>query len=307
MFLSNLREAVRTMAGFSSGRTALMSFLDQRVSRRAFVRGTGAALTWPLWQRAAGAQAPAPSSPSGAALPLRTPGLEHLGLTVPDPKAAADFYGKIFNPQLFRERDQPPRYYVTTGTAYLAFGGSTTVAPKVDHFCALVHDYRGPEMRKQLEEQGVPMAGVGMIADPDGLRLQLLGVPGGLAGTIVPGGRISLDPPAVYPVGLDHVMLRVSDLERSTAFYRKFFGPEATRTKKPDRVWFQIARTRLGLQQATAGTEPAVDHFCLSVNGFDRRIVDKLKQLGVEASSSNDEKLLRFSDPNGLIVELTGA
>jgi catechol 2,3-dioxygenase-like lactoylglutathione lyase family enzyme len=284
------------------------------ISRRDVVRGLGALLTARLWARTLGAQqSDAPTSPApgaagestGAMLPLRTPGLDHLGLTVPDPKAAADFYGKIFNTQLFRERDQPPRYYVTAGISYLAFGGSTTIQPKVDHFCALVHDYRAPEMRKLLEAQGIASAGAGMIDDPDGLRLQLLGVPGGLAATIVPGGRISLDPPALHAVGLEHVVLRVSDLERSAAFYRKFFGAEASRTKKPDRVWFQIAKTRLGLEPATAGRGPAVDHFCISVAAPDRRaIIDRLKPLGISASSSNDEQLVRFTDANGIVAEL---
>jgi hypothetical protein len=92
-------------------------------------------------------------------------------------------------------------------------------------------------MRPVLEARGIQSAGVGMISDPDGLRLQLLGVPGGLAGTIVPGGRMSLDPPVVHAVGLDHVMRRVSDLERSVAFYRTFFGNERPRTKDtPERV-----------------------------------------------------------------------
>src|ERR1700681_1137325 len=59
-------------------------------------------------------------------LPLQTTGLEHLGMTVPDQKAAAEFYGRIFDPQLFQERDPPPRYYVRMGTAYIAFGGTAT-------------------------------------------------------------------------------------------------------------------------------------------------------------------------------------
>src|SRR5262245_36079880 len=78
----------------------------------------------------------------GASLPLKTPGLEHIGLTVTNPEETAKFYGRIFNPQLFRERDAPPRYYVTTGTAYLAFGGNADAMPRIDHYCALVEDYR---------------------------------------------------------------------------------------------------------------------------------------------------------------------
>src|SRR5438876_3002036 len=176
-------------------------------------------------------------------LPLKSPGLEHIGLTVTNPEETAKFYGRIFNPQLFREKDPPARFYVTTGTAYLAFGGNATSTPKIDHFCALVEDYRAQSatIRKSLEEQGVQFGAIGMIGDPDGLRLQLLGVPGGLAGTIVPGGRISLEPPAVHAIGLDHVMLHVSDLERSAVFYRKFFGMETSRTKNPSRIWFRVA------------------------------------------------------------------
>ena len=102
-----------------------------------------------------------------AELPLNTPGLEHVGLTVPNPEETAKFYGRIFNPQLFRERDAPPRYYVTAGTAYMAFGGMANATPKIDHFCALVQDYKAQDMRKALEEQGLTIAGAGMIGDPD--------------------------------------------------------------------------------------------------------------------------------------------
>jgi hypothetical protein len=41
------------------------------------------------------------------------------------------------------------------------------------------------------------------------------------------------------------------------------------------------------------------------VAGFDRRtVVDKLKTLGAAIAPSNDENLLRFKDPNGLVMEL---
>jgi len=249
-----------------------------------------------------------PGAAQTSELLLRTPGLEHLGMTVPDPKAAADFYGRIFNPQLFREKDPPPRFYVTVGTAYLAFGGpgnSGNATPRVDHFCALVQDYNAQNMRKSLEAEGMTVTGAGMIGDPDGLRLQLLNVPGGLAGTIVPGGRISVEQPAIHGIGLDHITLLVSDLERSTLFYRKFFGQEASRTKTPARVWFKVANTRLGLEAAPAGQSPRIDHFCFNVAGFDRRqATGKLRELGAEPAPSNDEQLLRFRDPNGIVVEL---
>jgi catechol 2,3-dioxygenase-like lactoylglutathione lyase family enzyme len=245
-------------------------------------------------------------------LPLHTGGLEHIGMTVPDQEASAKFYGRIFDPQLFQERDPPPRFYVKIGINYIAFGGPRDATQKVnasiDHFCAVVQDYKAQDMRKALDEAAIPMSGTGpagMATDPDGLRLQLLGVPGGLARTIIPSSRISLDDPAVQAIGFDHIMLAVTDVEKSAAYYRKFFGMEISRTKKPDRIWFGAGRTKLGLEQVAAGRPPKIDHVCIKVAGFDRRTAtDKLKRLAAEIVPSNDEDLLRFKDPDGIVVEL---
>jgi catechol 2,3-dioxygenase-like lactoylglutathione lyase family enzyme len=243
-------------------------------------------------------------------LPIKTSGLEHIGMQVPDQEAAAKFYGRIFDPQLFQERDPPPRFYVKIGISYIAFGGlpANVTAARIDHFCVVGLDYKGQEMRKSLDEAGVPMTGqgaLGMAADPDGLRLQFLGAPAGLARTIIPSSRISQDEPAAQAIGFDHIMLAVSDLEKSAVHYRKIFGMEVARTKKPERIWFAAAKTRLGLETVAAGKMPSVDHACIKVAGFDRRAVtDKLKTLGAEIAPSNDENLLRFRDPNGLVMEL---
>jgi catechol 2,3-dioxygenase-like lactoylglutathione lyase family enzyme len=243
-------------------------------------------------------------------LPIKTSGLEHIGMQMPDQEASAKFYGRIFDPQLFQERDPPPRFYVKIGISYIAFGGlpAGVTSPRIDHFCAVGLDYKGQEMRKSLDEAGVPMTGqgaLGMAADPDGLRLQFLGAPAGLARTIIPSSRISQDEPAVQAIGFDHIMLAVSDLEKSAVHYRKIFGMEVSRTKKPDRIWFAAAKTRLGLETVAAGKIPSVDHVCIKVAGFDRKAVaDKMQKLGAEISPSNDENLLRFKDLNGLVMEL---
>jgi catechol 2,3-dioxygenase-like lactoylglutathione lyase family enzyme len=242
-----------------------------------------------------------------ADLPLTTTGLEHVGMTVPDQDAAAKFYGRIFDPQLFQERDPPARFYVKVGISYIAFGGGANVPAKIDHFCALVQDYKAQEMRKSLEEVGITMgAGPGgMPTDSDGLRLQLLGVPGGLARTIIPATRISQDDPAVQAIGFDHIVLAVTDPEKSAVFYRRFFGTEISRTKKPERIWFAVAKTRLRLETVAPGKMPAVDHICIKVAGFDRKgVTEKLKKLGAEIAPPGDEGLLRFNDLNGLTIEL---
>ena len=250
------------------------------------------------------------SAAQASELPIKTSGLEHIGMQVPDQEATAKFYGRIFDPQLFQEKDPPLRYYVKVGISYIAFGGlpANVTAARIDHFCAVGLDYKGQEMRKSLDEAGVPMTGqgaLGMAADPDGLRLQFLGAPAGLARTIIPSSRISQDEPVVQAIGFDHIMLAVSDLERSAVHYRKIFGMEVSRTKKPERIWFAAAKTRLGLETVGAGKMPSIEYISIKVAGFDKRaITEKLKKLGVEMAPSNDEDLLRFKDPNGLLMEL---
>ena len=246
---------------------------------------------------------------SSGPLPLQTTGLEHVGMTVPDQKASAEWYGRIFDPQLFQERDPPPRYYVRMGSAYLAFGGTpaTDPTPKIDHFCALVKDYKPDEMRAAIEKAGMTMGTgrIGMPTDEDGIRLQLLGVPGGLARTIIPSTRITTDDAAVAAVGLDHIVLAVSDLQRASSHYAKFFGPPATR--KADQVWFQVANTRLELEPVASGGKPAIERLCFRIAGFDRKsVASKLQKLGVETTPAQGDHALRFRDPNGFTIELIG-
>jgi catechol 2,3-dioxygenase-like lactoylglutathione lyase family enzyme len=240
-------------------------------------------------------------------LPLHTTGIEHFGFTVPDPEAAAKFYGRIFDPQLFQEKDPPPRFYVKLGAGYLAFGGNQTATPSIDHFCALIENYQPPEMRKRLEAAGVSMSPgpFGMALDPDGLRLQLLRVPGGLAKTIIPAYRLSGDDALFEAVAPDYVMLHVSDLDRSAEYYRKLFS-EFRRTKKPERVWFGAARTKLGLELAASGEKPGIHHICVRVAGFEKKsAMEKLKRAEIE-STPGDEGSVRFRDPNGIVMELKG-
>jgi catechol 2,3-dioxygenase-like lactoylglutathione lyase family enzyme len=296
------------------------------MKRRLFLSGIGAAAAMPLLgsagQRGQGQGAGGgPAVPPGPQLPLRTTGLEHFGMVVPDVEKAGRFYGPIFNPELHKEAMEPLRYYVPMGIGYIALGANRQpgTPSRIDHYCALVDGYNSQAFRQELEAQGVTVAagGVGMIGDADGIQLQLLGIPGGLARTTVPAGRITDKAALVQPMGLDHVMLSVSDLEKSAKYYRLLFGKEWSRNTNPDRLWFQVGGTRLGLQTVKPGESPRVDHFCVSVAGYDPATVTTgLKELGAEILPATDEaqdrtrfrdlELLRFKDQNGIVVELRG-
>ncbi len=65
---------------------------------------------------------------------------------------------------------------------------------------------------------------------------------------------------------------------------RSCFGPEVSRTKKPERVWFGAARTKLGLELVASGEKPSIHHICVRVAGFDKKsAMEKLKRAGIES------------------------
>lgn len=271
---------------------------DGRMSRRAVLAaGAAAALC-----SAHAQNEPAPAAVA-AALPLDTLGLEHIGTVVPDVTRAALFYSRVFNPMLYKEREEPLRYYVTLDPGYIALGsraGETRAF--IDHDCALLRAYDRAAMGRRLETEGLPAGRFGVIPDPDGLGLQLLGVPAGLAGSTVRAGRLADGEPLVRPRGLAHVVRYVADVERSAAFYRKFFGPE-TRTATGG-AEFRAAHTRWIVEPVPRGEAPRIDRFGVYVARYDSEpVVRGLEALGARIVSPAPERL-HFRCPDGLGVEL---
>jgi catechol 2,3-dioxygenase-like lactoylglutathione lyase family enzyme len=93
----------------------------------------------------------------------------------------------------------------------------------------------------------------------------------------------------------------VTDLERSAAFYRKFFGPE---TRAGRGVEFRAAHTRWILEPVAAGEAPRIDRFAVNVARFDAAVVARgLEALGARIVAAAPERL-HFLCPDGLGVEL---
>lgn len=310
-----------------------MNTIDPKASRRSLILGAGAAAAAFPFARALAQDAPpaapaagpgGPGRPAGppptpeqvaAQLPLKTTGLEHVSIWVPDVQEAGVFYGKVFNPALHKEKQPPLRYYVPLALrepkpplSYIAIGAANGRPIQIDHYCALVEGYNPGAMAERLKQEGVKSAArFGMYPDDDGLQLQLLGVPGGLAASTEPAGRISEEAPIVEPFGLDNVVMQVSDLDRASAYYRKFFNGKVTRAG--DRIWIDVSGTRLGLEKAPAGAKPVISSFCVRVKPFDRAAVSrKLEAIGgqIVTASKADGDVLRFKSPMGLVVDLKG-
>ncbi len=290
-------------------------------SRRAFIAGLGAAATLPVFSGAAlWAQQP----PRGL-LPLNTPKLDHLDVIVPDVAAAARFYMGVFRTTLHAQPFQGGlRYFVLFGdlpanrqVGYLAIGDARGRGTSIGHFCTSVFDYRRDSTAITAAiAAAAAQAGVGglsggggvggIFADPDGIEIQFLPAPDTLVTAAMPSDLVAPQMGLVAPRGVDHVLLHVADLQQGVRFYRILYGQEAAHGTNPERVWFQIGDTRLGLEQAQPGQKPHIEHFAVKVAAFDRAaVIAGLTRLGARLLPSPDEAdILRFRDLDGLTVEL---
>jgi len=289
-------------------------------SRRAFVAGLGAS--------AAGLFAPVRAWAGQAAaplLPIRTPKIDHLDVIVPNVEASARFYMGVFNTTLHAQPFQGGfRYFVLFGdlpanrqVGYLAIGDSRGRGTYIGHFCTSIVDYRrdSAAIMAALTE-ATDKAGLGKIAsgggvggifsDPDGIEIQFLPAPDTLVTAAVPSDLVPSRKGLVTPLGVDHVLLHVADLEKGVRFYRILYGVETLRDRTTGRAWFQIGDTRLGLQQADAGQKPHIAHLGVKVAPFDQqKVTAGLVALGARVIPSPYEPdVVRLTDPDGISFEV---
>jgi catechol 2,3-dioxygenase-like lactoylglutathione lyase family enzyme len=254
-------------------------------------------------------------------LPLDNLGLEHLDIVVPDPAESARFYARVFRTSLHQQpiRDTL-RYFVLLGdlppdrqVGYVAIGAAGTRAPSIGHYCVLAKVYQRAGFASALQAAGLPAeptgaGGLGMWPDPDGLELQLFQPPAGLVTAAVKSPLPVGGEGVVTPRGVDHVLLLVSNLERSLPYYRQVYGQAAERPRDANgRVWFHLERgTRIALEQVAGGRAPSIGHFAITVAPFDRAaLMTRLRELAADVLPSGDEPdVVRFRDNNGIIVEL---
>ena len=145
-----------------------------------------------------------------------------------------------------------------------------------------------------------------MIPDPDGLELQLFKPPAGLVAAAVPSALEVADHGVLAPLGLEHVLLAVSDLERALRYYRFLYGEglETRDAAAPERVWFNLAHnTRFGLEPIAHGAPARFVRFGIKVAPFDGAAVAPALQAAGAEVLAVEPSLVRFRDNYGITLE----
>ena len=112
--------------------------------------------------------------------------------------------------------------------------------------------------------------------------------------------------------GIDHLALRVSDVERSFRFYAEHFGA-TVRSRSSNSIFMDVGAQWIALfgpgvaSTGFAPTPPGVDHVSFrptSVHGFDER-AQALRDHGLDPQSPPGSGRVYFKDPDGVILQLS--
>ena len=258
-------------------------------------------------------------------LPLDTPGLDHLDIIVPDVEASARFYMSLFNTRLHAQPFRGgQRYFVLLGemnarreVRYLAIGAANGRGTGIGHFCTTVRGWRENSaaiwaaMTRQIAEAGFgsfpgSTGFGGLFDDPDGIEIQFLPSPDTLVTAAVPSDLVPSNQGLVTPLGLDHVLLNVSDLDQALRWYRILYGQESSLSGNLVRFDFPDSLTHILLREPAYGygSTPGIASFGIKTLPFDQEQVGSLlAELG--AADINDVNgSLEFVDIDGLSVVL---
>ena len=128
-----------------------------------------------------------------------------------------------------------------------------------------------------------------------------------LSATVVsPGLRAQPAKSVIQTRRLNNVMIAVSDVDRSAAFYEKLFGPSV---RQGDTAVFRVGEGPhfFALRAVKSGAKPAYLSFGMTVADFDpERVMRTLSEHGVggaRLTKRGDTTELFVPDPNGIEVQ----
>src|ERR1700726_832400 len=123
-----------------------------------------------------------------------------------------------------------------------------------------------------------------------------------LAGLVAAGANAAPSASDLKAVSVNHVTLRVPDVERSTKFYQEVFGMTIRKASPTVKILALNPNCFFGIEAANE-KGPAVDHFALGIPNFKPQEAGaKLEKRGLKPNVAKDG--LKFLDPDGILVQL---
>jgi lactoylglutathione lyase len=124
----------------------------------------------------------------------------------------------------------------------------------------------------------------------------------GLAAIAAAGYAAPAEASTFQGVGLNHVALRVTNVQRSRDFYQKHLGMPVLHESQSN-CFLGLGKNFLTLFQ---NPNPGLDHYCIAIENFRAdAVMEELKRQGLNPNRPGGTDRVYFPDPDGLTVQLS--
>ena len=112
--------------------------------------------------------------------------------------------------------------------------------------------------------------------------------------------------PNLKAITLNHVTLKVPDLQKTSKFYQEFFGMKLAQQSATIHI-LSVGTSFYGIEQKAGG--PALDHYDFGIEGWnaaEMRSKVAAHGLHITPGSRGDDESFKFNDPDGFVVQVNG-
>jgi len=124
----------------------------------------------------------------------------------------------------------------------------------------------------------------------------------GLAAIAPSAYPMTADTSTFQGVALNHIAIRVANLQRSRNFYQKHLRLPVIHESKTN-CFLGLGKNFLTLFE---NPKPGLDHFCIAIEKFQvDSVMEELRRLGLTPTRPSGSDRVYFPDPDGLTVQLS--
>src|SRR3984893_11287023 len=121
---------------------------------------------------------------------------------------------------------------------------------------------------------------------------------------LVTGAQAAPKPAGLKAVTLNHVTVRVADVQKTSQFYQEFFGMPLKQHSEKTHI-LGVGKSFFGIEQK--GTPAGLDHYDFGIAGFNANtVLAKLKARDLKVEPGGTKESFKFWDPDGFLVQLNG-
>src|SRR6185503_15841643 len=116
----------------------------------------------------------------------------------------------------------------------------------------------------------------------------------------------ALAAPSLRAITLNHVTVRVPNLQKTSKFYQQFFGMKLAQQSETIHI-LSVGESFFSIEQKP--DVAALDHFDFGLEGWDAKAMRaKVAAHGLQVTpgSRGDDESFKFNDPDGFVVQVNG-